>query len=64
MKPAHPLIRFFEYAHLPEGPLRTTSRKFYRLAVDLDEALPDGDEKTVALRKLLEAKDAGVRSVL
>lgn len=64
MGPNHPLIRYFEYGHLPDGPLRTTSKMFHRLAADLDDRLPDGAEKTVALRKLLESKDAAVRSAL
>ena len=60
----NPLIKYFGFAHLPEGPLRDTSAKFHNLAHDLDRSLPDCAEKTVALRKLLEAKDAAVRSSL
>ena len=44
------------------------SRRFLRrpgdLAVAVDEALPDSAEKTVALHKLLEAKDSAVRAAL
>lgn len=58
------LIRYFGFGHLPEGPLRNTSERFHHLAVELDEYLPDGPEKTVALRKLLESKDAAVRAAL
>lgn len=57
---AHPLIRWFHHAHLPES-LRKVSVPFAVLAVELDDILSDGSEKTVALRKLLEAKDAAVR---
>lgn len=60
----HPLLRYFTYEHLPAGPLRATSARFHWLAVDLDSTLPAGPEKTVSLRKLLEAKDAGVRAAL
>lgn len=65
MHPAHEhLLRFFDYEHLPED-LQEISSPFRTLAfglirnVDLDVA-----ELTVALRKLLEAKDAAVRSRL
>lgn len=58
------LLRYFAYAHLVEGPLQQTSRKFALLANELDEWLPEGSEKTTALRKLLESKDAAVRAAL
>lgn len=57
------ILRFFAWQHLPSGPA-AISRKFHKLAVELDIWLSDGPEKSVALRKLLEAKDAAVRSVL
>ena len=60
----HQLRRYFAYDHLPAGPLFSTSALFAGLAADLDAAIPDGPEKTVSLRKLLEAKDAGVRAAL
>lgn len=63
MKPDHPLIRYFSYEHLPEK-LSNISRHFWSLAQWIDANLPDGAEKTVALRKLLESKDAAVRSAL
>lgn len=59
-----PILRYFAYEHLPEGPLRDTSAKFAALAADVDETLPNGPEKSTALRKLLEAKDAAVRAAL
>jgi hypothetical protein len=61
---AAPILRYFTYAHLPAGPLRDTSELFASLASDIDGSLPDGPEKSTALRKLLEAKDAAVRSAL
>lgn len=61
--PRHPLLRYFAYAHLPEG-LQFVSKPFRELAATLDVRLPDGAEKTVALRKLLESKDAAVRAAL
>src|SRR5579864_7957176 len=60
---SHPIMRYFGYSHL-KGVLKDTSEKFYFLAYEIDQLLPNGPEKTVALRKLLEAKDAAVRSAL
>lgn len=60
---AHPTVRYFEFGHLPAGELQETSAKFQELARWMDEALPDGSEKSTALRKLLEAKDCAVRSM-
>ena len=58
-----PILRFFHYAHLPEK-LRAVSQPFGALAFHLVRHLPRSPERTVALRKLLEAKDAAVRSAL
>ncbi len=58
-----PLLRFFRYDHLPET-LRNVSRPFGLLAAQIVDELPRNAERTVALRKLLEAKDAAVRAVL
>ena len=58
-----PIMRYFAYAHLPAH-LQTISKLFGVLAEDLHVALPNGAEKVVALRKLLESKDAAVRSAL
>lgn len=56
------VLQFFAYAHLPEY-LQDVSRPFNELAHSL-AAKCEGPELTVALRKLLEAKDAAVRSAL
>jgi hypothetical protein len=58
-----PIMRYFKYDHL-KGVLKDTSEKFYFLAYEINELLPNGPEKSVALRKLLEAKDAAVRAAL
>lgn len=58
------LMQYFKYDHLPEGPMRTTSQECADLAETIDNGLPDGPEKTVGLRKLLEAKDCFVRAAL
>lgn len=57
------LLQFFAYDHLkPE--LKEVSSKFHSLAVHLVDNLPSNPERTVALRKLLEAKDCAVRARL
>jgi hypothetical protein len=58
-----PVLRYFHYAHLPQ-PLQDISAAFCALAVLIVNALPRNPERSVALRKLLEAKDAGVRANL
>lgn len=58
-----PLSQFFQYAHLPEH-LQAVSRPFHEMAAWLVASLPRNAERTVALRKLLEAKDCAVRAVL
>jgi hypothetical protein len=60
---AEPMLRWFAYAHLPEK-LRAVSQPFGELAERIVETLPRSAERTVALRKLLESKDAAVRSAL
>jgi hypothetical protein len=54
-------MQFFGYKHLPEH-LQSVSRRFAILADQIQETLPDNEERAVALRKLLEAKDAAVRA--
>jgi len=56
-----PILQFFAYEHLPAH-LQAISRTFGELASNLVEVLPRNPERTVALRKLLEAKDAAVRA--
>lgn len=58
-----PILHFFHYAHLPPK-LQATSRTFFMLAAHIVTTLPRNPERTVALRKLLEAKDAAVRANL
>lgn len=58
-----PLLQFFAFEHLPEH-LQEHSKPFRVLAQHLIETLPRNPERTVALRKLLEAKDCAVRARL
>ncbi len=55
------LLVFFRFEHLPPH-LQEVSRPFAELAVWLATTLPASAELTVALRRLLEAKDAAVRA--
>ena len=57
------IIQFFKYEHLPDE-LQEVSKPFCQLAVGITRTLPRNPERTVALRKLLEAKDAAVRAYL
>lgn len=73
--PRDQIMQFFRYEHLkPE--LQAISKPFCDLAriITADAEMPEGTpvqfplprnaERTVALRKLLEAKDAAVRAYL
>lgn len=59
-----PMLRWFAYGHLRDGYLRDTSAMFATLAADIVDTLPRSAERTVALRKLLESKDAAVRAAI
>jgi hypothetical protein len=61
--PPDPIMQFFAYDHLPPG-LQRDSKPFSGLALWIVDYLPCDPERTVALRKLLEAKDAAVRARL
>lgn len=58
-----PIMRHFRHAHLPDA-LAAVASPFCRLAHHVVSTLPRNAERTVALRKLLEAKDAAVRAAL
>lgn len=57
------IMQFFAYAHLPPH-LQAVSRPFGELAEKIVADLPRNPERTVALRKLLESKDAAVRALV
>lgn len=57
------ILRYFAYEHLPLR-LQAVSKPFSDLADRLAADLPIAAETSVALRKLLESKDAAVRSAL
>ena len=57
------IMRWFEFEQLPEH-VQKYSMPFGKLAAWVEENIPASDERTACLRKLLEAKDAGVRAAL
>jgi hypothetical protein len=62
-EPHEPILQFFSFDHLPPH-LADVSRPFGELAALLVQVLPRNPERTICLRKLLEAKDAAVRAKL
>lgn len=55
------MLKWFAFEHLPQH-LQGVSASFWEVASDLCATVQAGPERTVALRKLLEAKDAAVRA--
>ncbi len=62
-QPPEHILQFFSYDHLPEY-LQVVSRPFSELANEMILSLPRNPERSVALRKLLESKDAAVRALI
>jgi hypothetical protein len=61
--PRDPIMQFFRFDHLkPE--LQAVSRPWCELAEKTHAELPRNAERSTALRKLLEGKDAAVRALL
>lgn len=58
-----PMMQFFAFEHLPDH-LKVVSSRFWDIACQIVATVPRNPERTVALRKLLEAKDCAVRAVL
>lgn len=58
-----PILQFFAFDHLPPH-LKVVSSQFAGVANWIANELPRNPERTVALRKLLEAKDAAVRAAI
>ena len=57
------MLQFFTYMHLP-ALARGVSQPFCELAERIVATLPSNPERTMALRKLLEAKDCAVRALI
>lgn len=56
-------LKWFAWYHLPED-LANISKPFHELAHNLSGAVGDCPQLTIALHKLLEAKDCAVRAYL
>ena len=61
--PEEKMLKWFRYEHLPAH-LQEVSKPFFGLAHQMVADLAPSAERTVALRKLLESKDAAVRARL
>ena len=57
------LLQFFKSDHLKVD-LRTMAKDFEMMALNLYDILPANDEKEMAMRKLLEAKDCAIRALI
>jgi hypothetical protein len=57
------MLEFFKYDHLPAH-LQEVSKPYCQLAEWTVATQPQTPERTVGLRKLLEAKDCAVRNAL
>lgn len=55
-----PMMKWFEWGAEPVE--QAVTFNLAKAAQWMDENLPDGPEKTVALRKMVEAKDAALRA--
>ena len=60
LNPGIEILPWFRFNHLPAH-LQATSKRFANLAIELAR-LPSSAERSMSLRKLLEAKDAAVRA--
>lgn len=61
--PSKDMMKYFGFSHLPEH-LQPVSEQCHDLALWMVNNLPSSPEKTMGVRKLLEAKDCFVRANL
>ena len=57
------ILKYFKYSNLPER-LRYISKLFCETAVLIYNKVPEGDERTMAWRKLLEAKNYTIKAAV
>ena len=57
------MLKWFDYERLPEH-LQVICRPYNTVACNIVDRIQPGPERTVALRKLLESKDAAVRAMV
>jgi hypothetical protein len=58
------MLKWFDWEHLVGEDLRNMAHSFQDLAYTVVNQVEPGPERTVALRKLLEAKDAAIRALV
>jgi hypothetical protein len=58
------IAQFFSFGHLTHPRAREVAEAFHDFTANVIGTIADSPELTVALRKLLESKDAAVRSVV
>lgn len=63
-RPHSEIFKFFKYKHLKHEDLQNVSKAFASMALFIARTIEPSAERTVALRKLLESKDAAVRAAL
>lgn len=57
-----PIMKWFNHKHLTDPDMKAVSKAIGDVARELDATLIPSAEKSVALRHLLDAKDAAVRA--
>lgn len=57
------LLQFFRHDHIQNMDAKNVVTAFATLAEDLAANLPFNSESTIAMRKLMEAKEAAVRAI-
>lgn len=60
----HTILRWFESSHYRNARAKECAEQYESMAKTLDAELQNGPEKSTALRKLLESKDAAVRQII
>ncbi len=58
------VLQYFGYTHLTNEALQAASEPFARMARDIIDHLPRCPQRTLALNRLVEAKDCAVRAAM
>lgn len=56
------MLKWFKHEHLPTH-IKDTAYSFFRLAEIIVNQIKPGPERAVALRKLLESREAAIRAL-
>lgn len=60
--PNREILKHFDFTHVQDPAARAVGKPFRSLAHQLQGMLKAGPERSVALRKLMEAADAAIRA--